>query len=241
MDRWALEQLRLKPTELAMRWSVQRLIAWHLLHLLCPCAAKIHRVLAIGAANSQIDWRMVQSLAKRPWQIDELELHNFGPMMKEKGFQEALEASEDLILSSLRRLNPDALLLQSKGVGIATWLAFKELWKGPLLLLSPIPNACDHISGGSWEAEWNSTMQLLRGPETPALARVVAIGTGTSSDEEDFIVQSIEDTGEERGGEASYISCLCDYHSLLLLSHLLLLSTFSLLWCLLWLLLLLLP
>jgi hypothetical protein len=56
----------------------------------------------------------------------------------------------------------DALLLQSKGVGIATYLAFHKIWQGPLVLLSPIPNACEHISGGSWEAEWNSTMQLLR-------------------------------------------------------------------------------
>jgi hypothetical protein len=48
----------------------------------------------------------------------------------------------------------DALLLQSKGVGIATYLAFHKIWQGPLVLLSPIPNACEHISGGS--------MQLLR-------------------------------------------------------------------------------
>ena len=132
---------------------------------------------------------LVQSAAQRPWMIEELRLPNFGPTMKEKGFQAALDEAEDLILSHLRASNPDALLLQSKGVGIATYLTFKKLWKGPVVLLSPIPNACDHILGGSWEAEWNSTMQLLAQGKD-----IVAIGTGTSSDEQDFIVQSMEDT-----------------------------------------------
>ena len=170
-----------------MRWSLQRPFACHLL-LQCFFLGSAKQVLAIVAANSEIDWRMVESASVKDWLIDELPLPDFGQIMKERSFQDALDHSFEAIQGGLRG-SPDALLLQSKGLGIATWLASKGLWRGPLVLLSPIPNSCDHISGGSWEAEWNATMQFLD-PLRP-----VAIGTGTSSDEEEFIVKSIEETG----------------------------------------------
>lgn len=187
-----------------MRWSLRHL-AWQLLLRLC---GSTKRVLAIRAANSEIDWTLVQSAAnvQRPWLIDELLLPDFGRKMMEKGFQHALEDAESLILSNLVSKNPDALLLQSKGVGIATYLAFHKIWQGPLVLLSPIPNACEHISGGSWEAEWNSTMQLLRSTQ------LVAVGTGSSNDEQEFIVQSMEETavcGKIRRGTISHSFELC--------------------------------
>eukprot|EP00435_Cladocopium_sp_Y103_P030015 s2034_g7.t1 len=184
-----------------MRWSLQRHLAGLLLQLCGSFATE--RILAIGAANSEIDWTLVQSAAtvQRPWLIDELLLPDFGRKMMEKGFQHALEDAEKLILINLFMKKPDVLLLQSKGVGIATYLAFHKIWQGPLVLLSPIPNACDHISGGSWEAEWNSTMQLLRSTQ------IVAIGTGNSNDEQEFIVRSMEETevcGKIRHGTTSH-------------------------------------
>ena len=150
-------------------------------------AKTVRRVLAIRAANSEIDWRAVEgfSVARDRWHVEELHLENFGRIMKEKDFQAALEDSEDLLLQRLFQAETvDALLIQSKGVGIASYLVWKDLWKGPIILLSPIPNACEHISGGSWEVEWNSTMNLLLSMEP------VAIGTGNSRDEEDFIVDA---------------------------------------------------
>jgi len=89
-----------------MRWSLRHL-AWQLLLRLC---GSTKRVLAIRAANSEIDWTLVQSAAnvQRPWLIDELLLPDFGRKMMEKGFQHALEDAESLILSNLVSKNPDA-------------------------------------------------------------------------------------------------------------------------------------
>ena len=167
-----------------MPWSLQRRLAWFLL-LQLVCGAQ-KRILAIRAANSLVDWKLVESFARQSWSVDDLELPNFGPIMKEKGFQTALEESEELILSRMKS-KPDALLFLSKGVGIASYLVFKDLWHGPLILLSPIPNECGHIQGGSWEADWNSSMHFLA-------PLPVAVGTGNSHDEQDFIVKSIEET-----------------------------------------------
>ena len=175
-----------------MCWSQWRLVAWATVFY-CNFAAtetaKNHRVLAIRAANSEIDWRAVEGFSvardrRDRWHVEELHLENFGRIMKEKDFQAALEDSEDLLVKRLEAEAVDALLIQSKGVGIASYLVWKGLWKGPIILLSPIPNACEHISGGSWEVEWNSTMNLLVSMEP------VAIGTGNSRDEEDFIVDA---------------------------------------------------
>lgn len=182
-----------------MCWSRQ-LVAWAVTVGLVGCnfaatetATATRHVLAIRAANSEIDWRAVEGFSvardrRDRWRVEELHLENFGRIMKEKDFQAALEDSEDLLFQRLEAETVDALLIQSKGVGIASYLVWKDLWKGPIILLSPIPNACEHISGGSWEVEWNSTMNLLVSMEP------VAIGTGNSRDEEDFIVESIQET-----------------------------------------------
>jgi len=68
-------------------------------------------------------------------------------------------------------------------------LAAKDIWTGPSVLLSPIPNTCNHIQGDSWEEEWISTLNLL------ILKNVgpIAIGVGTSSDEQSLIVDMIEE------------------------------------------------
>ena len=128
----------------------------------CPSEPP-RRVLAIGAANAVADWAQVEasSNSSKPWSIEYMELESFGETMKNKGFQAALDQAEASLLESISRVRPDALLVASKGVGIVTFLASQGLWNGPCVLISPIPNACGHIAGGSWEAEWKSTMKIL--------------------------------------------------------------------------------
>ena len=155
--------------------------------LLVVSSAGPLRFLAINAANSKVNWSLVESFARRSWSIRERKLERFGSLMRNQSFQVALEDSLEIVEDELKEV--DGLILSSKGVGIATYLTWKGLWKGPLVLLSPIPNACEHILGGSWEVEWKSTMELLSrsGP--------VAIATGTSQDEELFVLESMEETG----------------------------------------------
>ncbi|CAK9100973.1 Hypothetical protein SCF082_LOCUS47227 [Durusdinium trenchii] len=152
-----------------------------------PASAQQLRLLAINAANSEVDWPLVESFAKKSWSVQELKLDRFGPLMRNFSFQAALDDSEELLQKALTE-KFDALIASSKGVNVVTSLIQRHLWDGPLVLLSPIPNACDHIRGGGWEEEWRSTMEVLMnvGP--------VAIGTGTSQDEALFVVDGIAET-----------------------------------------------
>jgi len=158
-------------------------------------------LLVINAANRPVNWRAVEAFntnkTTEQWSIREITLEQFGPVMKETSFQTALEHSEPQLRSIFSRTTstspppppPDALIVSSKGVGILTFLATQKLWNGPSLLLSPIPNVCDHIEGGSWENEWKSTVTVLSSHNVGP----VVIGTGTSSDEQNFIVDILTD------------------------------------------------
>eukprot|EP00566_Odontella_aurita_P017466 CAMPEP_0113564898 /NCGR_PEP_ID=MMETSP0015_2-20120614/21879_1 /TAXON_ID=2838 /ORGANISM="Odontella" /LENGTH=271 /DNA_ID=CAMNT_0000467039 /DNA_START=166 /DNA_END=982 /DNA_ORIENTATION=- /assembly_acc=CAM_ASM_000160 len=150
-------------------------------------------VLAIQAANHPVDWSKIALLSKsvRPWHIEELVLEGFGDIMKFDGFQAALEKYERPIRDELARRNPDAILVSSKGLGILSFLASQGLWDGPAVLLSPIPNACNHIQGGSWESEWSSTLKILESEGVGPLA----FGVGTSHDEKMLIIDEMEATG----------------------------------------------
>jgi hypothetical protein len=159
---------------------------------------KVHKtshnrlVLAISAANGPVNWHEVESFAENnDWRVHELFLEDFGEIMKHHGFQVALDSSYSLLQKSIQQMRPDALLVASKGVGVVTFLALKGLWKGPVVLLSPIPNSCDHVIGGSWESEWESTIKVLVDYEVGP----VVIGVGSTTDEQFLITEQIEDTG----------------------------------------------
>ena len=157
-----------------------------------PNKSRTSLVLSINAANSKVDWDLVQSYAthETSFRVKDVTLKNFGETMKRKGFQAALEQQDAFLRQTLVDVRPDILLVASKGVGVATYLVKKGVWSGPIVMLSPIPNACDHIDGDSWEAEWTSTMNTLiahrLGP--------VAIGVGTSHDELLLIKDAMEET-----------------------------------------------
>mmetsp|Transcript_7384 Transcript_7384/g.10033 ORF Transcript_7384/g.10033 Transcript_7384/m.10033 type:complete len:235 (-) Transcript_7384:57-761(-) len=158
--------------------------------MMAKCNARAKKVLAIQAANAKVEWQLVesQSNGRQPWSIEELELTDFGNIMASQGFQSALDASESKLLNTLAATKPDALLVSSKGLGILTFLVTKGLWRGPVVLLSPIPNECDHVHGKTWESQWLSTLQVLTNHGVGPLA----IGVGTSLDEQTFIVSEME-------------------------------------------------
>ena len=158
--------------------------------LLCATAAPALRVLSIGAATSTQNWHAVEEFSGGLWRVDDVDLPGFGRIMSTQGFQAALDHSEPL----LRRVfstPPDAVIVRSKGVGVVTFLATLGLWSGPTVLVSPITNACDHIDGGSWEAEWLSCVSVL----TEHAVGPIAIGLGDSHDEQQIILDEIEGTG----------------------------------------------
>lgn len=157
------------------------------------------RVLAIGAANHRLNWRSVEKQSStRNWTVDYLELEGFGATMSKHGFQRAIEESESLLRHTLRTTTPDAILVMSKGLNVLTFVASTGLFHGPAIMLSPIPNFCDHLAGEeeiesipSWEVEWKSSMQLLK---KSFAYQPVAVGVGTSHDEQSLIVQMMEET-----------------------------------------------
>jgi len=164
-------------------------------------------VLNINAANGNINWTVVGSFASLSvfavgpsWTVKDVNLEGFGETMRASGFQAALEQSEQKLVKTLAEVQPSALVVSSKGVNVLTYLAAKGLWNGPTVLLSPIPNSCDHLglpSGGatqtdhSWEDEWESTMRVL----VERNVGPIAIGIGTSADEQDLIADMMVETG----------------------------------------------
>jgi hypothetical protein len=151
-----------------------------------------HVVLAINAANGPVDWDYVESFAEDDewWRVESLVLEGFGELMACQGFQAALDHFDALLQNAIEDVRPDVLLVSSKGVGIVTHLAVQGLWNGPSILISPIPNPSNHVMGGSWESEWQSTVQILVdygvGP--------VIIAVGSTLDEKTLITEAIEET-----------------------------------------------
>ena len=109
------------------------------------------KVLAIHAANNDVDWKLEHSFSNttNPWTVDKLELKEFPNILNERGFQAAPDKSKSLLRD--KAVSVDAMIVASKGVSILTFLAMQGLWSGPAVLLSLIPFQCDHIRGNTWE------------------------------------------------------------------------------------------
>lgn len=97
-------------------------------------------VVSINAANGITNWDRVSSGANLDWRVQEVVLRDFGPTMRDSSFTAALDESYLLMQRALEDLQPDVWLASSKGVGVIAYLASKNLWAGPIVLLSPIPN-----------------------------------------------------------------------------------------------------
>jgi hypothetical protein len=110
--------------------------------------------------------------------------------MASRGFQAALDHFDPLLQNAIEEIRPDVLLVSSKGVGIVTYLAVQGLWNGPSILFSPIPNQSNHVIGGSWESEWQSTVQILVDYGVGPLI----IAVGSTLDEKTLITEAIEET-----------------------------------------------
>mmetsp|Transcript_14688 Transcript_14688/g.31913 ORF Transcript_14688/g.31913 Transcript_14688/m.31913 type:complete len:183 (+) Transcript_14688:155-703(+) len=113
-------------------------------------------VLSINAANGNVNWERVNSLAVGSnWEVQELILDNFGTIMRDDSFTAALENAYSAMKQSLEDIQPDALLASSKGVGVIAYLASRNLWASkPVILFSPIPNPIDGlVHGNSYEME----------------------------------------------------------------------------------------
>jgi len=149
-------------------------------------------VLSINAANGNIDWERVNSLAgsDSDWEVQELFLNDFGTIMRDESFTAALDHSYSIVKQTLEDIQPDILLASSKGFGVIAYLASNNLWiEHPVILLSPVPNPIDGlVSGTSYELEWSDTIDIYRrhriGP--------VLVAVGSSADEEMLISQAMQ-------------------------------------------------
>ena len=172
-------------------------VDWRLVEQSAAAAAAV-KTNATAKATTDI------SSSSLPWSIEEITLDGFGTIMKEQSFQSALDYFESELRSIFttttsgeddtmqkQKAPIDVLIVSSKGVNILTFLATNGIWRGPSILLSPIPNSCDHIDGTSWETEWKSTMTALvsHHSDTP-----LVIGIGTSFDEQYLIAEMMEET-----------------------------------------------
>jgi hypothetical protein len=162
-----------------------------------PSNCKNNVVLVIGAANQWVNWTHVESFSNKQWSIQEGNLVGFGEIMRNHPgrFQAALDRYEPQLVRAIKLLRPSVLLVASKGLNVLTHLAWEDIWNGPSVLLSPIPNGCNHIGGSSsapsWEAQWDDTMKVLVSKQVGP----ISIGVGTSLDEKELITDMIEETG----------------------------------------------
>lgn len=151
-----------------------------------------HKVFALGAANGRTNWTLVEEFSKNngSWSIAFANLPGFGNIMKQRGFQAALDKFHDKVVLAIQKLDPAVILVASKGLGIVTHLAHQGIYSGAVVLLSPIPNECNHVSGTTWEEQWTDSMSVLvnNGVEP------IGVGVGTSLDEQTLIVDLMNET-----------------------------------------------
>ena len=162
-----------------------------------PSSSPQRLVLSINAANGYINWDRINNIhhsSSNDWNVEELVLDGFGTIMKDESFTSALDRFFPILQTTIQRLNPDILLVSSKGIGILAYLAAKDLWVNrPAILLSPIPNPIDGlVNGSSYQSEWNDIVSILRNKLGDTHPIVIAVGS--SSDEEMLITESIETT-----------------------------------------------
>ena len=102
------------------------------------------------------------------WEVRELVVVGFGPIMRDHSFTAALDDSNPAMKQTLEDIRPGILLATSKGVGVIAYLASKKLWVDrPVILFSPIPNPIDGlVDCDSNEMGWNVTIELLVQPWT---------------------------------------------------------------------------
>jgi len=174
-------------------------------------------VLALGAANSYVNWTRVEeaqqtSSSSTLWTVMHADLTGFGNVMRENGFQHALDRYSEKLIRAVQRLAPDAILVSSKGLGLLTYLIDRGVWMGPSIMLSPIPNWSNHLraqlldgSDGNgcihvddealFEVEWLASMKILKRVHTDtALGHPLIVGIGTSDDEHFLIVDMMEES-----------------------------------------------
>jgi hypothetical protein len=125
-------------------------------------------------------------------------LPRFGEIFKTDDIEEALHYAVPLVLRTCEQCRPDCIVVHSKGVAIVTYLFAHNLYSGAALILSPIPNKCDHLGldplsndEDPWGAQWAAVLNILRG-------RTVAFGVGNSADEEVLIHEYLKPAAAER-------------------------------------------
>mmetsp|Transcript_16204 Transcript_16204/g.23822 ORF Transcript_16204/g.23822 Transcript_16204/m.23822 type:complete len:239 (+) Transcript_16204:40-756(+) len=180
------------------------------IYLLGTAAAEVHqKVLYLSAANAANNWTAIESFSDGTWSIAPVNLEGFGETMFQRGFQAALEEVEDKLRLLMRLLNPNIVIVASKGLNVLTYLASMDIYNGPTILLSPIPNKCDHIHGNNWKDQWTNSMKVLR----DKVVGPIGIGIGTSSDEQSIIVDMMNETlvcgetFEETNGQIFFQHC----------------------------------
>lgn len=162
--------------------------------LLCSlysvAAEESKKILYISAANSWNNWTAVESFSDGGWSIIPVDLEGFGETMQKGNFQAALDKYEDKLRMLISLMNPIIIIVASKGLNILTHLANINVYNGPTILLSPIPNKCNHIHGETWKEEWTSSMKVLK----DKIIGPVGIGIGRSMDEQDLIMTQMNET-----------------------------------------------
>lgn len=147
------------------------------------------KVLALGAANGWTNWTAVEESLGGTFALHFADLDGFGDTMRQKGFQAALEEVDERLRRVIRLLQPAVILVCSKGLNVLTYLAKNGMYTGAAVLLSPIPNECDHVRGQTWVQQWTDSMTALK-----KLGGPIAIGIGTSSDEKTLIADMMNET-----------------------------------------------
>jgi len=169
----------------------------------------VPKVFSIGAANLSLNWTAVELFSEGAWSVKHADLTGFGMTMHQQGFQTALDQFDDKLRRAIQLLKPSVVVVASKGLNILTHLADAGIYKGPSVLLSPIPNICNLVPGETWEEQWSASMSIL----VDAIDGPIGIGVGDSLNEQTLIKDMMDEAGvcgsleEEADGRVSFRRC----------------------------------
>jgi len=146
---------------------------------------------------NKLEWNIISTKYKLNLTFEFLP--EFKDHFKPGYIEDALVYADPILRNLIQTTNPNILIVHSKGVAIVTYLAFHNIWTGNVILSSPIPNTCNHLSQfiekdnnknennkeeeeDTWLGEWNAIIKVLE-----RIKGKIGIGIGNSFDEEELI------------------------------------------------------
>ena len=114
-----------------------------MLKLLQHCTKDVMKILVIETIttlHTDIKWAKLTN-AEVEFEL----LEDFDHYFYAGNIEASLQYATPIVMERLTNAHYNVIILYSKGVALASLLVSMGIWKGPMILLSPIPNSCSHL------------------------------------------------------------------------------------------------